>query len=157
MKFTLGEVIVLFEELNGRIINRETGERTKGILSHKLSIRAKYILNNELNKKLSEEMKHYEEARLEIFKELGTQEGENISVSPEVQPELIKRIQELESIEKNIDVPKPVQDVPSELYAIEFTLPEPTARNKLFPYTIDLPYKENILVPRPVHVVLSEL
>ena len=56
-----------------------------------------------------------------------------------------------------IVVPKPVQDVPSELYAIEFTLPEPTARNKLFPYTIDLPYKENILVPRPVHVVLSEL
>ena len=106
MKFTLGEVIVLFEELNGRIINRETGERTKGILSHKLSIRAKYILNNELNKKLSEEIKQYEEARLEIFKELGTQEGENISVSPEDQPELIKRIQELESIEKNIDVPK---------------------------------------------------
>lgn len=106
MKFTLGEVIVLFEELNGRIINRETGERTKGILSHKLSIRAKYILNNELNKKLSEEIKYYEEARLEIFKELGTQEGENISVSPEDQPELIKRIQELESIEKNIDVPK---------------------------------------------------
>ena len=106
MKFTLGEVIVLFEELNGRMINRETGERTKGILSHKLSIRAKYILNNELNKKLSEEMKHYEEARMEIFKELGTQEGEKISVSPEDQPELIKRIQELESIEKDIDVPK---------------------------------------------------
>ena len=93
MKFTLGEVIVLFEELNGRMINRETGERTKGILSHKLSIRAKYILNNELNKKLSEEVKHYEEARLEIFKELGKQEGENIAVSPEDRPELIKRIQ----------------------------------------------------------------
>ena len=106
MKFTLGEVIVLFEELNGRMINRETGERTKGILSHKLSIRAKYILNNELNKKLSEEVKHYEEARLEIFKELGKQEGENIAVSPEDRPELIKRIQELESIEKDIDVPK---------------------------------------------------
>jgi sulfite reductase alpha subunit-like flavoprotein len=105
MKLTLGEIAVLFEELNGRV-NRETGERTKGILSHKLSIRAKYILNNELNKKLSEEMKHYEEARMEIFKELGTQEGENISVSPENQPELIKRIQELESIEKDIDVPK---------------------------------------------------
>lgn len=106
MKFTLGEVIVLFEELNGRMINRETGERTKGILSHKLSIRAKYILNNELNKKLSEEVKHYEEARLEIFKELGKQDGDNIMVSTEDQPELIKRIQELESIEKNIDVPK---------------------------------------------------
>jgi sulfite reductase alpha subunit-like flavoprotein len=105
MKLTLGEIVVLFEELNGRM-NRETGERTKGILSHKLSIRAKYILNNELNKKLPEEMKHYEEARMEIFKELGTQEGENISVSPENQPELIKRIQELESIEKDINVPK---------------------------------------------------
>jgi hypothetical protein len=106
MKFTLGEITVLFEELNGRIISRETGERTKGILSHKLSIRAKYILNNELNKKLSEEVKHYEEARLEIFKELGKQEGENFIVSPEDRPELIKRIQELESIEKDIDVPK---------------------------------------------------
>lgn len=106
MKFTLGEVIVLFEELNGRMIDRKTGERTKGILSHKLSIRAKYILNNELNKKLSEEVKHYEEARLEIFKELGKQDGDNIMVSTEDQPELIKRIQELESIEKNIDVPK---------------------------------------------------
>ena len=106
MKLTLGEIAVLFEELNGRMINRETGERTKGILSHKLSIRAKYILNNELNKKLSEEVKHYEEARLEIFKELGKQDGDNIMVSTEDQPELIKRIQELESIEKNIDVPK---------------------------------------------------
>jgi hypothetical protein len=106
MKFTLGEVIVLFEELNGRMIDRKTGERTKGILSHKLSIRAKYILNNELNKKISEEVKHYEEARLEIFKELGKQDGDNIMVSTEDQPELIKRIQELESIEKNIDVPK---------------------------------------------------
>lgn len=105
MKLTLGEIAVLFEELNGRV-NRETGKRTKGILSHKLSIRAKYILNNELNKKLSEEMKHYEEARLEIFKELGKQDGDNIMVSPEDQPELIKRIQELESIEKDIDVPK---------------------------------------------------
>ena len=116
MKFTLGEVIVLFEELNGRMINRETGERTKGILSHKLSIRAKYILNNELNKKLSEEVKHYEEARLEIFKELGKQDGENIAVSPEDRPELIKRIQELESIEKDIDVPKVNVE---ELFSIE--------------------------------------
>lgn len=106
MKLTLGEIAVLFEELNGRMINRETGERSKGILSHKLSIRAKYILNNELNKKLSEEIKYYEEARLEIFKELGKQDGENFVVSQEDRPELFKRIQELESIEKDIDVPK---------------------------------------------------
>ena len=116
MKLTLGEIAVLFEELNGRMINRETGEKTKGILSYKLSIRAKYILNNELNKKLSEEIKYYEEARLEIFKELGKQDGENFVVSQEDRPELFKRIQELESIEKNIDVPKLKVE---ELFSIE--------------------------------------
>ena len=106
MKLTLGEIAILFDELNGRVIDRKTGERTKGILSNKLSIRAKYILNNELNKKLVEEVKLFEEARLEIFKELGTAEGESFVVAPEDQAELIKRVQELESIEKNIEVPK---------------------------------------------------
>ena len=106
MKLSLGEIVVLFDELNGRLVNRETGERTKGVLSHKLSIRAKYMLNTELNKKIAEEVKHYEEARLEIFKELGTTEGESIVVAPENQAELMKKIQELDSIEKNVEVPK---------------------------------------------------
>ena len=106
MRLTLGEVVVLFEELNGRLLNRETGERSKGVLAHKLSIRAKYLLNTELNKALAEEVKTYEEARLEIFKELGTLEGDSYIVAPENQVELIKKIQELESIEKNIEVPK---------------------------------------------------
>jgi hypothetical protein len=106
MKLTLGEIVVLFEELNGRLLNRETGERSKGILSHKLSIRAKYLLNTELNKKIAEEVKSYEEARLEIFKELGKQEGESYVVAPENQEELVKKIQELEAIEKSIEVPK---------------------------------------------------
>jgi hypothetical protein len=116
MKLTLGEIVVLFEELNGRLLNRETGERSKGVLSHKLSIRAKYLLNNELNKAVAEEVKSYEEARLEIFKELGKQEGESYVVAPENQEELIKKIQELENIEKNIEVPK--LDV-AELFNIE--------------------------------------
>jgi hypothetical protein len=116
MKLTLGQIVVLFEELNGRLLNRETGERSKGILSHKLSIRAKYLLNNELNKKLADEIKTYEEARLEIFKELGTQEGESYVIAPEKQEELIKKLQELESIEKSIEVPK--LDV-AELFNIE--------------------------------------
>lgn len=106
MKLTLGEIVVLFDELNGRIINRETGERSKGILSHKLSIRAKYLLNSELNKQIAEEVKSYEEARLEIFKALGKQEGESYVVAPENQPELMKQVMELESIEKTINVPK---------------------------------------------------
>lgn len=106
MKLTLGEIVVLFEELNGRLLNRETGERSKGILSHKLSIRAKYLLNNELNKAVAEEVKFFEEARMDIFKELGTLQGDSYIVAPENQPELIKKIQELEAIEKNIEVPK---------------------------------------------------
>jgi hypothetical protein len=106
MRLTLGEIVVLFEELNGRLLNRETGERSKGILSHKLSIRAKYLLNNELNKAVAEEVKYFEEARIDIFKELGTLEGDSYVVTPENQAELIKKIQELEAIEKNIEVPK---------------------------------------------------
>lgn len=106
MKLTVGEIVVLFDELNGRIINRETGERSKGILSQKLSIRAKYLLSSELNKQVAEEVKSYEEARLEIFKNLGKQEGESYVVAPENQPELMKQIMELESIEKTINVPK---------------------------------------------------
>jgi sulfite reductase alpha subunit-like flavoprotein len=116
MKLTVKEIVVLFEELNGRLLNRETGERSKGVLSHKLSIKAKYLLNTELNKKLAEEVKSYEEARIEVFKELGTQEGDSYVVTPENQEELIKKIYELESIEKNIDVPKLDVD---ELYNIE--------------------------------------
>jgi sulfite reductase alpha subunit-like flavoprotein len=116
MKLTLGQIVTLFEELNGRLLNRETGERSKGVLSHKLSIRAKYLLNTELNKAVAEEVKSYEEARLEIFKDLGKQEGESYVVAPENQEELIKRIQELESIEKTITVPKLKVE---ELFSIE--------------------------------------
>jgi len=106
MKLTLAQIVVLFEELNGRLLNRETGERSKGILAHKLSIRAKYLLNNELNKAIAEEVKYFEEARMDIFKELGTLEGDSYIVAPENQAELIKKIQELEAIEKSIEVPK---------------------------------------------------
>ena len=106
MKLTLSEIVALHDELNGRVIDQKTGERSKGILSHKLSIRAKHILNNYLNKKIVEEVKSFEESRLEIFKELGEQEGEMWIVKPEKQEELFKKIQELESIEKSIDVPK---------------------------------------------------
>lgn len=116
MKLTLGQIVTLFEELNGRLLNRETGERSKGVLSHKLSIRAKYLLNTELNKAVAEEVKSYEEARLEIFKDLGKQEGDSYVVAPENQEELIKRIQELESIEKTIAVPKLKVE---ELFSIE--------------------------------------
>jgi hypothetical protein len=98
--------VALFNELNGQVIDQKTGERSKGVLSYKLSIRAKHILNNDLNKKIAEDVKAFEESRLELFKELGEQEGDMWIVKPENQDELFKKIQELESIEKNVEVPK---------------------------------------------------
>ena len=106
MKLTLGEIVNLFDELNGKVIDHKTGQRGKGVLSHKLSIRAKYILSNDLSKKIAEDVKGFEESRLELFKELGEQEGEMWIVKPENQEELYKKISELESIEKNVEVPK---------------------------------------------------
>lgn len=106
MKLTLGEIVQLSDELNGRVINQQTGERSKGVLSHKLSIRAKHILSNDLNKKIAEDVKAFEESRLELFKELGEQEGDMWIVKPEKQDELFAKIKELESIEKNVEVPK---------------------------------------------------
>lgn len=106
MKLTLGEIVQLSEELNGRVINQQTGERSKGLLSHKLSIRAKHILSNDLNKKIAEDVKGFEESRLDIFKELGEQEGDMWIVKPEKQDELFAKVKELESIEKNVEVPK---------------------------------------------------
>lgn len=106
MKLTLGEIVQLFNELNGQVIDQKTGERSKGVLSHKLSIRAKHILNNDLNKKIAEDVKAFEESRLELFKELGEQEGDMWIVKPEKQEELFAKVQELEAIEKNVEVPK---------------------------------------------------
>jgi hypothetical protein len=103
MKITLNELLVLSEELNGT----QDGKR-KGILSHKLSIRVKYALNNELNKKVIEYVKEFDEARVELVKEFGTKvEGtEEYQVSAEKMDEFQKQFAELLSIEKNIEVPK---------------------------------------------------
>ena len=106
MKLTLGEIVQLFNELNGQVVDQKTGERSKGVLSHKLSIRAKHILNNDLNKKIAEDVKAFEESRLELFKELGEQDGDMWIVKPEKQEELFAKVQELEAIEKNVEVPK---------------------------------------------------
>lgn len=106
MKLTLGEINQLFNELNGPILDQKTGERGKGVLSHKLSIRAKHILHNDLNKNVIDIVKAYDESRIEIFKELGEEKDGMYIVAPEKQQELIAKIEELNSIEKNIEIPK---------------------------------------------------
>lgn len=116
MKLTLGQVATLFDELNGRVIDPKTGERSKGVLSHKLSIRAKHILQNEVSKKIAEKVKEFEESRIEAFKELGEEKDGMFIVAPEKQEELFAKINELESIEVSVEVPKLN---PGELYNIE--------------------------------------
>jgi len=105
MKLKLIEIAQLFDELNGKLLNNQTGERSKGLLSHKLSVRVKYILVNELNKKLTEYIKEFEEAQLSIFKELGTQEENTYIVPAEKRDELQNQLSELSNIEKTIEVP----------------------------------------------------
>jgi hypothetical protein len=105
MKLKLIEIAQLFDELNGKLLNYHSGERSKGLLSHKLSVRVKYILVNELNKKLTEYIKEFEEAQLSIFKELGTQEENSYIVPAEKRDELQNQLSELSNIEKTIEVP----------------------------------------------------
>jgi hypothetical protein len=111
MKLTLAEIATMFDELNGRIIDQKTGERSKtGLLSQKLSIKVKYILNNQINKKLADERKAYDESYIEIFKGMVDEgKGENKDgmyfVPEEHNAELRSRLAELEKIEKDVEVP----------------------------------------------------
>lgn len=122
MKLTLAEISTMFDELNGRVVNQQTGERSNtGLLSQKLSIKVKYILNNQVNKKILDEKKAFDESSLEIFKEMiADGKGENKDgqylVPEEHVAELKARLTELEKIEKDIEVPN--LDV-EELFNIE--------------------------------------
>jgi hypothetical protein len=132
MKLKLAEIAQLFEELNGKLLNSETGERSKGVLSHKLSVKVKYILVNELNKKLTEYVKEYEEAQLSIFKELGTQEENSYIVPAEKREELQFQLLELSNIEKFVEVPN--IDV-EELFNVETETYFPILLDKLLSKT----------------------
>ena len=116
MKLTLNEVLILSEELNGRVINQQTGEKSKGILSNKLSIKVKYALNNELNRKVAELVKDFEDSRNELIKEYGDEKDGSYSVPQEKVAEFQKDLIELLSIEKDIAVPNINVE---ELYSIE--------------------------------------
>ena len=116
MKLTLNEVLILSEELNGRVINQQTGEKSKGILSNKLSIKVKYALNNELNRKVAELVKDFEDSRNEIIKEYWEEKDGLYSVPQEKVAEFQKDLIELLSIEKDIAVPNINVE---ELYSIE--------------------------------------
>jgi hypothetical protein len=112
MKLTLAEISTMFDELNGRVINHKTGERSNtGLLSQKLPIKVKYILNSQINKKILEEKKSFDESSLEIFKEMiaegkGEEKEGQYLVLEDYTTELRSRLSELEKIEKDIEVPE---------------------------------------------------
>ena len=101
----------MFDELNGRVINQQTGERSNtGLLGQKLSIKVKYILNNQINKKIIDEKKAFDESSLEVFKEMiaegkGEEKEGQYLIPEEHITELRSRLEELEKIEKDIEVP----------------------------------------------------
>jgi len=111
MKLTLSEISILFDELNGRVVNQQTGERSNtGLLMQKLSIKIKYILNAQLNKKLIEEKKAFDESSLDVFKEMiaegkGEEKDGQYLVPEDHRPELLNKLDELGGIEKDIEVP----------------------------------------------------
>lgn len=119
MKLTLNEILILSDELNGRVINPVTQEKSKGLLSQKLSIRVKYALSNEINKKVIEFVKEFEDAKNDLVKKFGDEvEGQPgaFSVPKEKLEDYYKDLNDLLSIEKNIEVP----DINiGELYNIE--------------------------------------
>jgi hypothetical protein len=105
MKLTLLEVSILFVELNGKIVNQETKERSGGVFSNKLSIRTKHVLKHQLNDKLAEEIKALDASVLELFKELGEVKDNQYFIPAHNRVEFLKKEQELNSIDMEIPVP----------------------------------------------------
>lgn len=116
MKLTLLEVSILFSEINGRIVDEKTKQREGGLLSNKLPIRIKYVIQNELNLKLKKELEAMEKELMEVFKELGVQDGEQYTITGENHQEFLKRQFEITNIE--VEVPVPDVDI-DELLKIE--------------------------------------
>jgi hypothetical protein len=105
MKLTLLEVEILFNELNGKIVDSKTKQREGGLLSNKLPIRIKYLIQNELNSKLKKELESMEAELLEVFKELGFQDGDQYIIQEENRQEFFNRQIEIGNIEVEIPVP----------------------------------------------------
>ena len=105
MKLTLLEVSILFGEINGRIVDEKTKQREGGLLSNKLPIRVKYVIQNELNLKLKKELEAMEKELMEVFKELGVQDGEQYTIAEDNHQEFLKRQFEISNIEVEIPVP----------------------------------------------------
>lgn len=104
MNLKLHEVIALYYELNGVTKQGETTEvLSQGMLKQKMSLKTKVYLQR-LNKVVSEELKLYEDAKMELWKKYGEEKEGNIEISSENIPDFNKELNELLTAEKEINV-----------------------------------------------------
>lgn len=97
MTLNLDEIVSLFVEING------DGKEFKGLLKQKLSMKVKLLIHR-LNNSLKDEMKLYEDLRLELFKKYGEEKEGQILVAPEKINDFQNEHAELLSTEKQIDI-----------------------------------------------------
>lgn len=104
MNLKLHEVIALYYELNGVTKQGETTEvLSQGMLKQKMSLKTKVYLQR-LNKVVSEELKIYEDAKMELWKKYGDEKDGNIEIPSEKIPDFNKELNELLTAEKEINV-----------------------------------------------------
>lgn len=104
MNLKLHEVIALYYELNGVTRQGETTEViSQGMLKQKTSLKTKVYLQR-LNKVVSEELKIYEEAKMELYKKYGDEKEGMIEIPSEKIADFNKELQDLLTAEKEINV-----------------------------------------------------
>ena len=104
MNLKLHEVIALYYELNGVTKQGETTEViSQGMLKQKMSLKTKVYLQR-LNKVVSEELKLYEDAKMELWKKYGEEKEGNIEIASKNIPDFNKELNELLTAEKEINV-----------------------------------------------------
>ena len=104
MNLKLHEVIALYYELNGVTRQGETTEViSQGMLKQKTSLKTKVYLQR-LNKVVSEELKIYEEAKMELYKKYGEEKEGMIEIPSEKIADFNKELQDLLTAEKEINV-----------------------------------------------------
>lgn len=106
MKLKLHEIVGLHYELNGITKQKNDGTQevvSQGLLKQKASLKVKVYLQR-LNKIVADEVKLYEENRLELYKKYGEEADGQITLKKENFEDFNKEHEELLTAEKDVDV-----------------------------------------------------
>jgi arginyl-tRNA--protein-N-Asp/Glu arginylyltransferase len=106
MKLKLHEIVGLHYELNGITKQKNDGAQevvSQGLLKQKASLKVKVYLQR-LNKVVAEEVKLYEDNRLELYKKYGEEADGQITLKKENFDDFNKDHEELLTAEKEVDV-----------------------------------------------------